>query len=98
LIGADERRFYDLFAWVVMRNHIHLLILSLVSVPVLMRWLKGSTARGANRILSRPGQPFWQDESFEHYLRAALGAALALVQCRMQAEPPAPPTQPIGKT
>ena len=70
LIGAGERRFYDLCAWVVMPNHVHLLILPLVSVPVLMRWLKGSTARGANRILGRTGQPFWQDESFDHYLRA----------------------------
>ena len=36
LIGADERRFYDLRAWVVMPNHVHLLILPLVSVPRLM--------------------------------------------------------------
>jgi REP element-mobilizing transposase RayT len=71
LIGADERRFYDLCAWVVMPNHVHLLILPLVSVPMLMRWLKRSTARSANRILGRTGQPFWQDESFDHYLRAA---------------------------
>jgi type I restriction enzyme R subunit/putative DNA methylase len=52
-----------------MPNHVHLLILPQVSVPVLMRWLKGSTAREANRILGRTGQPFWQDESWDHYLR-----------------------------
>jgi hypothetical protein len=40
-------------------------------VPLLMRWLKGSTARGANQILGRTGQPFWQGESFDRYLRAA---------------------------
>jgi REP element-mobilizing transposase RayT len=34
-----------------------------------MRWLKGSTARAANQLLGRTGQPFWQDESFDHYLR-----------------------------
>ena len=39
--------------------------------PVLMRWLKGSTARAANRILGRTGQAFWQDESFDHYLRSS---------------------------
>jgi type I restriction enzyme R subunit/putative DNA methylase len=50
-------------------EHVHLLILPLVSVALLMRWLKGSTARNANRILGRTGQPFWQDESFDHYLR-----------------------------
>jgi REP element-mobilizing transposase RayT len=71
LIGASERRFYDLCAWVVMPNHVHLLILPLVPVPSLMRWLKGSTARSANRILDRTGQRFWQDESFDHYLRGS---------------------------
>lgn len=69
LIGASERGFYELQAWVVMPNHVHVLILPQVPVPVLMRWLKGSTARCANRILGRAGQPFWQDESYDHYLR-----------------------------
>ena len=68
LIGDCERRFYNLCAWAVMPNHVHLLILPKVPVPVLMRWLKGSTARNANRILGRTGQPFWQDESYDHYL------------------------------
>ncbi len=52
-----------------MPNHVHLLIVPKVEVPVLMRWLKGSTARRANLILGRTGQPFWQDESYDHYLR-----------------------------
>ena len=34
-----------------------------------MKWLKGSTARGANLILGRTGDRFWQDESYDHYLR-----------------------------
>ena len=69
LIGDCERRFYRLGAWVVMPNHVHLLIRPLAPVPVPMRWLKGSTARNANRILGRTGQPFWQDESCDRYLR-----------------------------
>src|SRR5437660_2192937 len=69
LIGACERRFYRLCAWVVMPNPVHWLIRPLAPVPVPMRWLKGSTARNANRILGRTGQPFWQDESFDRYLR-----------------------------
>ena len=71
LIGQGERRFYELCAWVVMPNHVHLLILPQVPIAVLMRWLKGSTSRSANRILGRTGQPFWQDESFDHYLRGS---------------------------
>jgi REP element-mobilizing transposase RayT len=69
LIGDCERHFYRLAAWVVMPNHAHVLIRHLVPVPVLMRWLKGSTARSANGILGRTGLPFWQDESWDHYLR-----------------------------
>ena len=69
LIGEGERHFYQLCAWVVMPNHVHLLILAGVQVRVLMRWLKGSTARSANWILGRTGQRFWQDESYDHYLR-----------------------------
>ena len=67
--GDAGRRFYELCAWVVMPNHVHLLILPLVPVPVIMRWLKGSTARSANKVLGRTGEPFWQDESYDHYLR-----------------------------
>ena len=69
LIGDGERHFYPLCAWAVMPNHVHMLILPAVPIPVLMRWLKGSTARSANRILGRTGQQFWQDESYDHYLR-----------------------------
>jgi putative transposase len=82
LIGDSERRFYDLCAWVVMPNHVHMLILPLVEVPILMRWLKGSTARGANQALGRTGKRFWQDESFDHYLRDStrLGRTIAYIE------------------
>ena len=35
-------------------------------LPVITRWLKGSTAQKANLILGRTGTAFWQDESFDH--------------------------------
>jgi putative transposase len=82
LIGEVERHFYGLSAWVVMPNHVHLLILPKVPPAILMRWLKGSTARSANRILRRTGHRFWQDESYDHYLRSAsqLGKAIAYIE------------------
>ena len=82
VIGDRERQFYELCAWVVMPNHVHMLVLPKVSVAVLMRWLKGSTARSANRILSRTGQPFWQDESYDHYLRnsSRVGRTIAYIE------------------
>jgi len=70
ILAADkERRFYNLSAWVVMPNHVHLLILPLVPVPSITKWIKGSTAREANKLLRRTGNPFWQDESYDHYVR-----------------------------
>jgi len=63
--GEQERRFYELYAWVIMPNHVHLPILPKVGVPVIMRWMKGSTARRANTacstistfaVLPSPGQ------------------------------------------
>jgi putative transposase len=34
-----------------------------------MQWLKGTTAREANLILARTGKPFWQPESYDHWVR-----------------------------
>jgi putative transposase len=67
--GESRRRFYELCAWVVMPNHVHLLILPAVSIPAITRWLKGWTARRANALLGRVGEPFWQDESYDHWVR-----------------------------
>ena len=67
--GDVERHFYELGAWVVMPNHVHVLMLPRTGLPIITRWLKGSTARQANRLLARTGQPFWQDESYDHWVR-----------------------------
>ena len=69
IAGERERGFYELFAWVVMPNHVDLLILPKVAVSEITRWLKGSTARRANPLVGRTGLPFWQDESFDHWVR-----------------------------
>jgi putative transposase len=67
--GEAERHFYVLRAWVLMPNHVHLLLQPKTALPVITRWLKGSTARKANLILGRTGEVFWQDESFDHRVR-----------------------------
>jgi type I restriction enzyme R subunit/putative DNA methylase len=60
---------YELGAYVVMPNHVHLLVRPLVSPDRLLRSLKGSTARAANLLLGRTGEPFWQKESYDHWVR-----------------------------
>jgi putative DNA methylase len=67
--GEHEFHFYSLRAWIVMPNHVHLLVLPTGPVSKFMRWIKGSTARRANQLLGRTGCPFWQDESFDHWIR-----------------------------
>jgi hypothetical protein len=52
-----------------MPNHVHLLITPRLQVRKITRGIKGTTARGANEILGRAGQQFWQDESFDHWVR-----------------------------
>ena len=69
IAGEHERGFYELSAWAIMPNHVHLLILPRITVAKIMRWLKGSTARQANQLLERTGLPFWQDESYDHWVR-----------------------------
>jgi len=69
IYGSINRKWYDLFAWVVMSNHVHIVIQPKIQMARITRWLKGSTAREANRILSRTGEPFWHAESFDHRVR-----------------------------
>lgn len=56
-------------AWVVMPNHIHLLIEPKAPMAAITKAIKGSTARQANLILGRTGKYFWQDESFDRWIR-----------------------------
>jgi putative transposase len=69
LRGADELHHYGLYSYSVMPNHVHLLVSPKLQVRKITRALKGTTARKANEILQRTGHPFWQDESFDHWVR-----------------------------
>jgi len=71
LYGETVRRFYQLQAWVVMPNHVPAIFQPCVELPAIMRWLKGRTSRVADWILGRTGTPFWQNESFDHWIRSA---------------------------
>jgi REP element-mobilizing transposase RayT len=57
---------YRLHTWVVMPNHVHLLLTPNIEPSVLLRRLKGASAREANHLLGLTGQPFWQAESYDH--------------------------------
>ena len=40
-----------------------------VALSRITQSLKGFTARQANGLLQRTGKPFWQDESYDHWVR-----------------------------
>ncbi len=67
--GDAELNHYRLHAFVVMANHVHALLTPLVAVRRITNGIKGVTSREANRILHRTGQPFWQVESYDHWVR-----------------------------
>jgi REP element-mobilizing transposase RayT len=59
---------YEPHAFVVMPNHVHLLVTAAVPFPKLMKSLKGITAKRGNAMLGQNG-PFWQEESYDHTVR-----------------------------
>ena len=58
----SQRRSYDLSAWVVMPNHVHIVIEPHQPLSEIMRWLKAATANRANKIIGLKNTPFWQRE------------------------------------
>jgi putative transposase len=67
--GEHPLHHYTLHAFVIMPNHVHLLIDPTISPARITNGLKGTTAREANKILRRTGSHFWQDESYDHWVR-----------------------------
>jgi len=64
-------QWYDLRAWIVMPNHIHLL-LHVGDAPLskIVKELKRYTAREANKILRQEGA-FWTEDYYDTYMRDA---------------------------
>jgi len=82
LVGESVRRSYDLLAWIVMPNHVHVVMHPIRPLPEIMRWLKAATANRANRVLGRTGTAFWQREYFDRWIRSDkhLASVIAYVE------------------
>jgi putative transposase len=68
LLRGDGQR-YRLAAWVIMPNHIHVLV-ELWDLPLgqVMKVWKGASARAMNQLLARAGS-VWQEEYWDRYIR-----------------------------
>jgi type I restriction enzyme R subunit len=67
LFGVPER--YDLFAWCVMANHVHVLLTSHWELEKITQGIKGYTAHQINAAQDQRGRVFWQDECYDHWAR-----------------------------
>ncbi len=67
IFGVPER--YDLFAWCVMPNHVHVLLTPQWELEDVTHGIKGYTALRINRLQEARGRVFWQDESYDHWAR-----------------------------
>ena len=68
---VEEERLCRLHEYVVMPNHVHALLTAIAALERLTFLIKGRAARQANIFLGRTGKPFWQNESFDHWIRNA---------------------------
>ena len=62
---------YELRAWVVMPNHVHVVVWPKPShnlSAILHSW-KSFTSSKANKLLGRTGSSFWHEESYDHLIR-----------------------------
>ena len=65
-----EGRYYQLVRWVIMPNHVHVMIdlKSGVKLSTIVQRWKSYTAHAANRLLSRKGD-FWMPDFYDRYIR-----------------------------
>jgi putative transposase len=69
ITDAARKDLCTVHAYVVMPNHVHMLVEAKANVKEITRAIKGSSARACNQILNRIGAPFWQEESYDHWVR-----------------------------
>jgi REP element-mobilizing transposase RayT len=52
-----------------MPNHVHALLSPWAAPTRLLQAIKWFSAREANKVLARFGEPFWQSESYDRWVR-----------------------------
>lgn len=58
-------------SYVVMPNHVHVLLTPLAALERITFLIKSRMARQANLVLRRTDKHFWQDESLDHWIRSS---------------------------
>lgn len=69
LLRGEKDGEYQLGSWVLMPNHVHVIILPHGELARAIQAIKARTAKQANFILGRNGQPFWATDYFDRCIR-----------------------------
>lgn len=67
-----DTKYYELHAFCIMPNHVHVLLTSTIHKEGFFRVLqslKRHTARKSNELLDLTGHAFWAEESYDHLVR-----------------------------
>ena len=65
---GNDKGFYDLVAFSIMPNHVHMLFKQNTELPKIMKQIKGATAFGINKILHRKGI-LWEENYYDRVIR-----------------------------
>ena len=69
LTDGQRRKLFEIGAYVLIANHVHVLLTPRAPIAQITHRIKGASAREANLIPGRTGSKFWQNESFDHWIR-----------------------------
>lgn len=72
LLEGERDGEYELGSWVLMPNHVHLINRPVGELSEVVRAIKSRTAKRANGILAREGQPFWAKDYYDHWIRTRI--------------------------
>jgi len=68
LLITNDKKLYELVAFCIMNNHVHILFKPLESLSKVMQMIKGVSAKKINELLSQKGK-FWADDYYDKAIR-----------------------------
>jgi putative transposase len=72
LLECEKNGQVELGAWVLMPNHVHVVLRPHVDLPKVISGIKAWSALDCNRLLGRTGRQFWARDYFDRWIRNAM--------------------------
>jgi hypothetical protein len=70
LLWGEREGEYQPGSWVLMPNHVHLIVLPRCELSRVIASVKARTAKRPNRLLTRTGEAFWTKDYYDHWIRS----------------------------